>query len=148
MKSPKDTYLRVSFRITKDQSDRIKEIAKIRRVSVKSLFLSAIEYYVNEGGAEKNFEKYLLSLGPSIKNLKVDTEILSEMLSFYIMHYFCYTPELPEVQRKALLLSGKNRHAKFMELLAKKMQGKGTLFGELLVKDVRQDGELENLNLK
>lgn len=139
MKSPKDTYLRVSFRITKDQSDRIKEIAKIRRVSVKSLFLSAIEYYVNEGGAEKSFEKYLLSLGPSIKNLKVDTEILSEMLSFYIMHYFCYTPELPEVQRKALMLSGKNRHTKFMELLGKRIQGNGSSLSQVINQNEIQD---------
>ncbi len=139
MKSPKDTYLRVSFRITKGQSDRIKEIAKIRRVSVKSLFLSAIEYYVNEGGAEKNFEKYLLSLGPSIKNLKVDTEILSEMLSFYIMHYFCYTPELPEVQRKALMLSGKNRHTKFMELLGKRIQGNGSSLSQVINQNEIQD---------
>lgn len=132
MKSPKKTYVRVNFRVTKNQLDRIKEIAKIRRIAVKSLFLSAIEYYVNEGGGEKTFEKYLLSLGPSIKNLKVDTEIISEMVSFFVLHYFYYTPELPEAQRKALLISGKDRHAKFLELLAKRMQEKGSLGGDVV----------------
>ena len=69
-----------------------------------------------------SFDLYILCVG----HLKVDVEIIAEMLSFFVMHYFCYTPELPESQKKALLLSGKTRHEKFMELLAKRMQGKGS----------------------
>jgi len=61
------------------------------------------------------------------------------MISFFVLHYFYYTSELPEAQRKALLISGKDRHAKFLELLAKRLQGKGSLVVDLVEKDVRED---------
>ena len=48
-----------------------------------------------------------------------------------------------EVQRKALLISGKDRHAKFLELLAKRMQGKGSLVGDLEDKGSREDDRLD-----
>lgn len=84
-----------------------------------------------------SFDLYILCVG----HLKVDVEIIAEMLSFFVMHYFCYTPELPESQKKALLLSGKTRHEKFMELLAKRMQGKGSSYSHLL-NHIEMQGEI------
>jgi hypothetical protein len=131
MKSPKETTVRINVRIPTEQFNKIEEIATIRRISLNSLFLSAIEFYITEGAGKGSNEKYLLSLGAGLKNLKVDIEIMSEMVSFFVLHYFYYTPELPEAQRKALLISGKDRHAKFLELLAKRMQGKGDLVSKI-----------------
>ena len=96
-------------------------------------------FYINEGGGKGGSEKYLLSLSQNMKYLKVDSEIIAEMLSFFVMHYFCYTPELPEAQKKALLLSGKTRHAKFMENLGKRVQSRGSSFSYLLKVSIDQN---------
>lgn len=82
-----------------------------------------------------SFDLYILCVG----HLKVDVEIIAEMLSFFVMHYFCYTPELPESQKKALLLSGKTRHEKFLELLAKRIQGKGSSLSLILNQNEREE---------
>ena len=132
MKSLKENIVRINFRIPKEQLNRIKEVALIRRISLNTLFLSAIEFYITDGREKGSSEKYILSLSQNQKNLKVDVEIIAEMLSFFVMHYFCYTPEMPESQKKALLISGKTRHTKFIELLAKRIQTKGSPFAKFL----------------
>ena len=137
--SHKEQIVRVNFRMPKEQLNRLKEVALIRRVSLNSLFLSALEFYLNDGREKGISEQYVLKLSQNQKNLKVDVEIIAEMLSFFVMHYFCYTPELPENQKKALLLSGKTRHAKFMELLAKRMQGKGSSLSLILNQNEREE---------
>lgn len=139
MKSPNEQIVKVNFRIPKQLSNGLKEVAAIRRVSLNSLFLSAIEFYLNDGREKGASDQYILKLSQNQRNLKVDVEIIAEMLSFFVMHYFCYTPELPESQRKALLLSGKTRHDKFMELLAKRMQGKGSSFTQLFNDSIAAD---------
>lgn len=106
------------------QFARMKEIAKMRRQSLNGLFLSAVEVYLTEGGGKSTSDQYILSLAKKLSNLKVDVEIVGEMLSFFALHFFCYTPELPESQRRALKIDGKKRHAKFIELLAKRIQTK------------------------
>ncbi|HMO19134.1 MAG TPA: hypothetical protein PKA63_12645 [Oligoflexia bacterium] len=111
-------------------------------VDLNSLFLSALEFYLNDGREKRTSDQYIIKLSHNQKNLKVDVEIIAEMLSFFVMHYFCYTPELPESQKKALLLSGKTRHDKFMELLAKRMQGRS--FAQLINLEEVKDGELDS----
>ena len=120
--SSKPHLMRINLRITHAQYMRMKEIALMRRMSINALFLSAVELYLTEG--QQKGAGGLEQCTKKITNLKVDVEILAEMLSFFIMHYFCYTPELPDLQRKALRIEGKNRHARFMELLAKRLQSK------------------------
>jgi hypothetical protein len=122
--SPKQDIMRVNLRISKTQFARMKEIARMRRQSLNGLFLSAVEFYLNDGGDRGTSEQYILSLAKKLSNLKVDVEIVGEMLSFFALHFFCYTPELPESQRRALKIDGKKRHAKFIELLAKRIQTK------------------------
>lgn len=122
--SPKQDLMRVNLRISKMQFARMKEIAKMRRQSLNGLFLSAVEVYLTEGGGKSTSDQYILSLAKKLSNLKVDVEIVGEMLSFFALHFFCYTPELPESQRRALKIDGKKRHAKFIELLAKRIQTK------------------------
>jgi hypothetical protein len=141
LKSPNEQIVKVNFRISKQLLNGLKEVAAIRRVSLNSLFLSAIEFYLNDGREKGTSDQYILKLSQNQKNLKVDVEIIAEMLSFFVMHYFCYTPELPESQKKALLLSGKTRHEKFMELLAKRMQGKGSSYSHLL-NHIEMQGEI------
>ncbi len=143
MKSHKEQIVRVNFRMPKEQLNRLKEVALIRRVSLNSLFLSALEFYLNDGREKGTSDQYILKLSQNQKNLKVDVEIIAEMLSFFVMHYFCYTPELPENQKKALLLSGKTRHTKFMELLVKRIQTKGSSFDSIAT-DKRPDHDSIN----
>lgn len=134
MSSPKDHTVRYNLRVPKDKLKQLKEVSLLRRVSLNSLILSAIEYYLDDGKTKENENKLLSSLSINQKNLKVDVEIIAEMLSFFVMHYFCYTPEMPESQKKALFISGKNRHNKFMELLKKRLHFNANPSSQLFTK--------------
>ena len=122
--SPKQELIRVNFKIKKEQYSKIKEVAALRRISLTSLFVSALDLYLTDGKEKGSSDQYILSLAKKLTNLKVDVEIVGEMVSFFVLHYFCYTPEFPDSQRKALLIDARKRHAKFMGLLSKQMRAK------------------------
>ena len=130
-KSRNLTYSRINLRIPKEDLKRIKEVAALRSVTINSLIASAVGYYLEERHEQKGNEAYLLSLKRELKALKMDMELIGEMISFFVFHWFCYTPDLMEPHKKALLIDGKRRHERFLELLSKKVQ-KGDLSFSIL----------------
>ena len=123
---PKQKYSRRNLRLPTESLNRVEELAIKKRVSVNTLIASAIELYLGEKDDTTKNNPYLLSLSRTLKSLKFDVELVGELVSYFTFHWFCYTPEIPESQKKALWIEGKKRHETFLKLLSNKLHKGGS----------------------
>ena len=118
----KPSIEKFSIRVEKRLHQMLVKEARMKSVSLNSLVSSAIESYLTDDPQKKANDTYLLSLSRALKSLSVDVDLLGELISFFTFHWFCYTPDLPDNQKRALFVEGKKRHERFLELLTQKIQ--------------------------
>jgi hypothetical protein len=112
--------IRVTFWIPKELMQAVREIAAIRRVSFSSVLVESIKTFV-EGvvGTESDgrLGSDLGRIDRRVRNIAIDVEVLGEMMALYVYHWLCHQNSLPESQRKAASIEGRERYEKFLELV-------------------------------
>lgn len=115
---------RFSLRLTPQLQAKIAKVAAERGVSINTLLGGLLEQaltFEDAGELAKHLESRIGRLEQRMKGVKGDVEILAELVSLFIYHWFCYAPTIPESQRKAMQVEGKDRYDKFLELLEKRL---------------------------
>ena len=114
----KEELTKVNWQIPKDSFLRLKELSVLRRISTNSIAVSMITSCLEkEGEVKKENDHYMMSLLGRFKKFQQDLELIGEMISFYVLHWFCYNSDIPEEKKRAVFIEGKKKHEKFMELL-------------------------------
>lgn len=140
-----------SYSFSKEISSRLKQMAATRGVSVSALVEGILSEALSDS-AEKDrlrgIEERLASVDRRLKALRYDGEILAEMFSFYIFQWLCYAPPLPENGRAALVAEGKERHKRFLDVLAAKLArgdfSIGVLFGNEKAQEDSSDEDVDS----
>lgn len=112
--------VKVTFWIPKQLMQAVREIAVVRRISLTSVLVESIKTYV-EGvvGTESDgrLGSDLGRIDRRVRNIAIDVEVLGEMMALYVYHWLCHQNSLPESQRKAASIEGRERYEKFLELV-------------------------------
>lgn len=115
---------RVQLRLPNDLYQTVCKAASDRRVSINALAISALEEFcgAKSGDGSEELTRRLIGIERKTRELALDVETLGELFSLFVYHWFCYTPPIPEAQKTAILLDGKERHEKFLRLLEKRLR--------------------------
>lgn len=123
----------IHIRLPADVYDALQDLVSARQVNVSSVVRSALEDYFARTELE-GIDAVLERLGTvesRIRSLRLDIEMVAELISFFIYHWFCYTPAVPNSEKRTLALEAQARHQKFLAQLVKRLRQ-----GEFSLKDV------------
>lgn len=126
----KNTQIRT--RVEEANFEKMELFCKERKISRDSFINSAINEFfkIKEiEGIDAVLER-IGNLETKIRLTKADIEILSELISFYILYWFTYTPPLPKSEIDHLTLQGFERHKEFLAQLQRRL-GKDEMFLDL-----------------
>ena len=127
--------IQVRFRLSKDNFQRLEKEAQARRVSVNYLIGVVIDQALSEATPEKAWEtglKMMSEVRARQKAIGQDFECLFETLCLFVYQWFCHTMALPESQKRAAAIDGKQRFEKFLDLVRTKLNDGRSPFSRLL----------------
>lgn len=131
---------RISAYCNSKVKKRLNQIANTRGVSMSTLLEGIIEdHLVEREQGPENLKEFIGRVENRLKNVRLDIEVLSELLSLFVFQWLCYTPTIPDGQKEAVFLEGKERHKKFLKLLASRLERGEISVGELFASDHAQE---------
>ncbi len=140
MKGDKHLHILVSEKLL----GALQAFATLREVPCSAIVRSALEDFLERKeleGLDLVLER-LASLESRMRSIRLDLEALGELVSFFIYYWFCYTPTVPDSQKRALASEAQSRHRQFLLQLSRKLQKGEFSLAELL--ESRIPNEQEN----
>lgn len=144
----KEELTKVNWQVPKESFLKLKELSVLRRISINAIAVSMITTCLEkEGEIKKENDHYMMTLLGRFKKFQQDLELLGEMVSFYILQWFCYNSEIPEEKKRAVFFEGKKKHEKFMELLNERIRAGQLSFPPIKSDSNDKDGSKNSDNL-
>ena len=146
-----DDKIKLSIRLMRSAYDTAKSQASTTGSAISVIVAEAatqtlLATYRSDREAEilKAVERVFFKLQKLEKRQNLDLLILKEMVGLGIRAYFNHTPEVPEHERSASLLSGKARFHRYLDTLARNLRQNQSILGdvpELLAIPMANQGE-------
>lgn len=131
-------YRQLHVQVSEEMYKTLKTFSQHRNTTIASVARSALQQFIeakNIEGIDAVLERLALADRKS-KGIRRDIENLGELVSFYVYHWFCYTPAMPEQFRQIRAVEGRERHQKFLEQLNKKISR-----GNFSLNEVKEETE-------
>ena len=123
MTTSKEAYLYV--RVDADLKEHLKAYAASHDTSMRVVVESAVRQFLDPEDYKTVALNYLAKLERDDRLLQKRVELLLETLGKFVLIYLMHTPELPEDEalRRASARSARARYDKFVDALAKSLDG-------------------------
>jgi len=124
--------IRVNYRLDESLVEQLKKRALSEGRPAVKVLEEAIKDYFSEESEQTAIEGtfHLVSrLEGRSKGIRTDLESMTDLFCFFIYHWFCHTPALPDGLKAEAAASGMARYHRFIEMLKRKRLG-----GESLAK--------------
>ncbi len=133
-----DDKIKLSIRLMRSAYDTAKSQAATTGSAISVIVAEAatqtlLATYRSDREAEilKAVERVFFKLQKLEKRQNLDLLILKEMVGLSVRAYFNHTPEVPEHERSAALLSGKARFHRYLDTLARNLRQNKSILGEV-----------------
>ena len=146
-----DDKIKLSIRLMRSAYDAAKSQAATTGSAISVIVAEAatqtlLATYRSDREAEilKAVERVFFKLQKLEKRQNLDLLILKEMMGLSVRAYFNHTPEVPDHERSAALLSGKARFHRYLDTLARNLRQNKSILGdvpELLAIPMATQGE-------
>ena len=133
-----DDKIKLSIRLMRSAYDAAKSRAATTGSAISVIVAEAatqtlLATYRSDREAEilKAVERVFFKLQKLEKRQNLDLLILKEMVGLSIRAYFNHTPEVPDHERSASLLSGKARFHRYLDTLARNLRQNKSILGDV-----------------
>lgn len=126
--------LKRTFRLPPDVIDQLAEFASRRRVGQPDIVEAALRSFMSPDNPEQleaALSRRLDRIDRRIGALDQQAEITTEALALFVRFWLTANPPLPSGALAAAQAQGKERYEGFVEALARKLEGRGRLVGEV-----------------
>jgi hypothetical protein len=128
---------RLNVYLERDHSQRVDELAAMKRLSRSSIVAAALAAFLSPEGGERRevaTARRLDKLGRQFERLERDQTILIETVALFVRYYLSVTTPIPEEHQDAARAQGRGRFEQFIEQLGRHLQRGGSL-----VRDVYEE---------
>ena len=124
------TKTRLNVYLERDHSQRVDELAAMKRLSRSSIVAAALAAFLSPEGGERRevaTAKRLDKLTRQFERLERDQMILIETMALFIRYYLSVTTPISEDHQDAARAQGRGRFEQFVDQLARHLQRGGSL---------------------
>lgn len=123
-----------TFRLPTDLTRQLADHARAKRVSQTAVVEAALASFLSPDGADRletAISRRLDRLGRQVDRLEWNVDLSNETLALFIRFWLTSNPPLPEAALTAAQAMGRERWERFVESLARRMEGGPRLSREL-----------------
>jgi hypothetical protein len=122
----------VTFRLSDKVVKELRQYAKLNDLRVRDILEEALLNRISSE-RDKTALEGLLSVSSRmerrVKGIRVDLETLADLVTFFVLQWFCHTPPIPESLKREAYAQGKQRYEKFLEVF-REGRKKESILGE------------------
>lgn len=119
------TRIKHTFRLPRDLSRQLAELAIRKRATQASIVEAAIASFLSPDGSERMeaaFSRRLDRLSRQNERLEFQIEVANEAIALFVRFWLSANPPLPDSGREAAHVQGKERYEGFVDALARKLE--------------------------
>ncbi len=131
------TKTRMNVYFDPDLLKKVEALALRRNISKSAVIEAAVASFLSADASERLeavFARRMDRIGRQIDGLDEDLAILGETLSLFVEYWMTITPPLPETAHASAKAKGRERFAKFLNTLGRKLAT-----GDRFLKDLSRD---------